>query len=453
MRYAKKVLAVLLAVLFCCSALGMAASATESAGSLNVGDTFYFGSYPQSRVDDKGLIAVLNAKAASGSEIVTVGGQQYQRVRVTGDAVPGGMQGYIYTDIYGYQVGTTYWFHVETIAWTVLAKDENGVLLMADKVLTAHEYNKVIRADNTWANSDIRAWLNGEFMKTAFSPKEQASILESATSNEDNFIPGTTGVGGADTTDKVFLPSIGEITDKSLGFLNTDYDLYDDFGNYVGYYARESKRQALSTDFAKAHGVWVDTRRTGDGEVEQIDGDDARDIGDDLNNVVWEKWLDGSGREYSKMARYWLRSPGENETYAAAVLENGRVTTGWPVNYTIVGVRPWMRVAPEAVLDGEFIRPTDTGLFKIGGDGIDDDIRYRQDGIKLDAGDRDVTWESSDENVATIDSDGNVTIVSVGTVTFIATDAEGGTSTKTVEVRYTWWQWLIRIFLFGWLWY
>ena len=135
------------------------------------------------------------------------------------------------------------------------------------------------------------------------------------------------------------------------------------------------------------------------------------------------------------------------------MLENGRVTTGWPVNYTIVGVRPWMRVAADAVLDGDFIRPTDTGLFKITGTGLDGDVRYRQEGIQLDAGDREVTWESSDPSVATIDGDGNVTITGVGTVTFTATDADGGSASKTVEVRYTVWQWFIIIFLFGWIWY
>lgn len=454
MKRLQKLLSVLLTVCFCLTTVSLTAAAadTAKAGDVAVGDTFYFGHYPQSRVDDRALIARLNAQGAPIGSVVTLGDQQYQSIRVTGYAVPGGDQGKIYTEIYGYEVGRTYWFHVETIAWTVLAKDADGVLLMAQKVLAAHEYNKTVQADNTWENSDIRAWLNGAFADAAFTAKEKASILLSDTPNADSFIPGTTGVGGNDTTDKVFLPSIEEITDKSLGFLNADYDHYDDFGNYVGYYAKEAKRQAFSTDFAKGQGVWVDTRNTGDGEVERIDGDPG-DFGDDLDNVAWEKHPDGSGREYSKTARYWLRSPGENTTYAAAVLENGRVTTGWPVDYTIVGVRPWMRVAVEAVLDGSFIRPTDTGLFKINATGIDGDIRYRQEGVKLDAGDREVTWETSDSSVATIDNEGNVTTHGVGTVTFTATDVSGGSASKTVEVRYTVWQWLIIIFLFGWIWY
>ena len=134
---------------------------------------------------------------------------------------------------------------------------------------------------------------------------------------------------------------------------------------------------------------------------------------------------------------------------AAAVLENGRVTTGWPVNYTVVGVRPWMRVSPDAVFDGTYV-PADTGSFAVSAP--EGDVRYRQQNIHLTA-DADVTWTSSDPSVAKVDADGNVTIVGVGEVTFTATDADGKTVSTTVEVRYTWWQQLIRIFLFGWLWY
>ena len=59
--------------------------------------------------------------------------------------------------------------------------------------------------------------------------------------------------------------------------------------------------------------------------------------------------------------------------------------------------------------------------------------------------------------VAAVDDSGNVTTNKAGTahITVTATDKYGfaETSVCTVTVRYNWWQWLIRIFLFGWLWY
>lgn len=68
-----------------------------------------------------------------------------------------------------------------------------------------------------------------------------------------------------------------------------------------------------------------------------------------------------------------------------------------------------------------------------------------------------VQWISTDKDVATVDKDGNITAVGMGKARVIAvvTD-ENGIVHKAgcrVEVELTWWQWLIYIFLFGWIWY
>ena len=68
------------------------------------------------------------------------------------------------------------------------------------------------------------------------------------------------------------------------------------------------------------------------------------------------------------------------------------------------------------------------------------------------------TYTSDNPAVADVDEDGNVTAKQSGTakITVTVTDEYGNEapkSTCTVTVNYTWWQWLIRIFLFGWLWY
>lgn len=68
-----------------------------------------------------------------------------------------------------------------------------------------------------------------------------------------------------------------------------------------------------------------------------------------------------------------------------------------------------------------------------------------------------VEYFSSNESVATIDNNGNVTAVGEGTVeiTVRVTNALGVTveDTSKVTVAKAWWQWLIVIFLFGWIWY
>lgn len=68
-----------------------------------------------------------------------------------------------------------------------------------------------------------------------------------------------------------------------------------------------------------------------------------------------------------------------------------------------------------------------------------------------------LTYTSDDPDVAAVDDSGNVTTNKAGTahITVTATDKYGFAETAvcTVTVRYDWWQWLIRIFLLGWLWY
>lgn len=65
-----------------------------------------------------------------------------------------------------------------------------------------------------------------------------------------------------------------------------------------------------------------------------------------------------------------------------------------------------------------------------------------------------LVFASSDEDVVTVDENGVVTATGEGTAYIKAIDpATGEYDTIEVEVTYTWWQKLIRIFLLGFLWY
>ena len=68
-----------------------------------------------------------------------------------------------------------------------------------------------------------------------------------------------------------------------------------------------------------------------------------------------------------------------------------------------------------------------------------------------------VAYSSSDPSVATVDENGNVYAAGKGTaeITCTVTDEYGNVAsdTATVEVKYVWWQWIIVILLFGWIWY
>ena len=73
------------------------------------------------------------------------------------------------------------------------------------------------------------------------------------------------------------------------------------------------------------------------------------------------------------------------------------------------------------------------------------------------SGEYEVTFISLDPSVVTVDKDGNVTATGEGetAIWLFVKDANGNRAmdTCTVTVAKAWWQWLIIIFLFGWIWY
>ena len=82
----------------------------------------------------------------------------------------------------------------EEITWTIIDVDENGrALVVADKILDAMMFDDDITA--SYKDSDVRAWLNGEFVNSAFTDDQSSIIL-------------TTEIDGdAEMQDEVFLLS------------------------------------------------------------------------------------------------------------------------------------------------------------------------------------------------------------------------------------------------------
>lgn len=95
----------------------------------------------------------------------------------------------------------------EPIEWRVLTLDKSGkrALLVSRYALAARYYHNG-SAYPTWANSNIRGWLNFNFWWDAFTEQEQSLIVRTKLSN-----PSYEGTeGGPDTWDRVFLLSRGE---------------------------------------------------------------------------------------------------------------------------------------------------------------------------------------------------------------------------------------------------
>ncbi len=153
------------------------------------------------------------------------------------------------------------YFKVEPIRWVVLTDNYSGKkLLHSEKILIGRRYD----ADsNNYKNSEIRSWLNGDFYNTAFTSSEQNRIADtnvdnSARSTNPDSNPNQWN-GGANpyvcenTTDRIFLLSVQEVTKSEYGF--AEYNVYKGDSNGT----TESTRIRMTTDFAKASGAYQNT--------------------------------------------------------------------------------------------------------------------------------------------------------------------------------------------------
>ena len=93
------------------------------------------------------------------------------------------------------------------IEWLVLKKTGTKVLLISRYALDCKKYHNQY-VDITWENCDLRKWLNGEFLKSAFTSTEQKKIAVTKLANDNNAEYGT--FGGNSTEDRVFCLSIAE---------------------------------------------------------------------------------------------------------------------------------------------------------------------------------------------------------------------------------------------------
>ena len=151
---------------------------------------------------------------------------------------------------YRFSTGTTvtsgraYYFKVEPIRWRILTEESGKAFLLCDSIIVNHRYDD---DSNNYANSEIRAWLNEEFYNTAFSEMQQELIL---VTNVDNSAASTGDSSNryacANTSDRVFLLSVEEVTNSAYGF-SSDYATYD------------TARRMQTSDYARAKGAQMST--------------------------------------------------------------------------------------------------------------------------------------------------------------------------------------------------
>ena len=126
----------------------------------------------------------------------------------------------------------------EKIEWIVLARENDRLLVISRYALDCKPYNTEY-GNVTWESCSLRSWLNDSFLKSAFSPEEQAMIPTVTVSADKN--PGYSTSPGNSTQDKVFLLSIKEADN---------------------YFSSDEARKCIPTALAKAKGCSVSNSGT-----------------------------------------------------------------------------------------------------------------------------------------------------------------------------------------------
>ena len=193
----------------------------------------------------------------------------------------------------------------EPIEWLVLDNQGDRMLVISRYGLDCQPYNTT-KTDVTWETCTLRSWLNGEFYNTAFNDSEKALIRTTTISNPDNARYITSG--GSATIDNVFCLSI----DEAKTYFGADSK---DSNDFIINPARATK----PTAYAVAKGAYVN------------------------NSTQW----------YSGNCWWWLRSPGNNQNYAAHVSHLGSVHEHGYINEYNNGVNS----ADDAVRPALWIEP------------------------------------------------------------------------------------------------
>lgn len=186
------------------------------------------------------------------------------------------------------------------IEWLILDNDSNTALLISKYVLDCRRFH-YLWFDSwffeyfnlPWRYCNLRRWLNGHFLRKAFSSEDRQHIVNS------NIYTGASrfGVRGCgETRDKVFCLSIEEAEE---------------------YFPDDKSRISPPTVYAESRGLGT------------------------------HKWSTGG-------SIYWLRSPGDKGAKAVAVYGDGVIRrrgyygcTGnsrWPMGNGAFGVRPALRI-------------------------------------------------------------------------------------------------------------
>lgn len=282
------------------------------------GDYTYvdLGRYPQHILEDQRIAAELKAKIAAGTLLPDplTGLYTYNNTlfaRSTAKPYQNDENSYFvkFSDGTDVEKDKEYFFIVEPITWRVLSGNPNDptseVLLLSEDVLaaglfredlTVRSYQGTAVYANNWMYSDIRAFLNGDFLKEAFMEGEAGFLITTTVDFSEKTAHFDRYANGKTCDDKVFLLSYADTANREYGWNHWTIN-------------EDPRKMGNATDYAKAMGVYA-----------------SLNSGDEHDSAHW-----------------WLRSAGDFEGRAAVTTALGNVGT-YEVDSTAIGIRPAITV-------------------------------------------------------------------------------------------------------------
>ena len=200
------------------------------------GEYILFGEYPQTI---KSSDVTVGDVADEDGYYLGSDGERYAKVV----AYPH-ESGYTFSDGSDVTNGETYYFKVEPIRWRILSESDGSAFILADGIIANMAYDN---DSNNYKNSEIRAWLNGEFLNTAFGEMAQGLIETTEVDNSEY----STGYDRnlytcVNTFDKVFLLSYREVVNSEYGFASS-------------LSTHDTARQMTVSDYARSTGARMET--------------------------------------------------------------------------------------------------------------------------------------------------------------------------------------------------
>lgn len=111
------------------------------------------------------------------------------------------------------------YFKVEPIKWRILSESGGTAVILSETILEAMNFDENV---NNYAESEVRAWLNGEFYDKAFSDGAKTYIQTTVVDNSAKSAGYSSNLYACgNTSDRVFLLSYEEAFEK---YGLTDYD-------------------------------------------------------------------------------------------------------------------------------------------------------------------------------------------------------------------------------------